>query len=56
MKVLGGSSRVSVATLRKSLDEIVNKQSASDAAIFASELFTILLRVEHINWCATSAN
>jgi F-type H+-transporting ATPase subunit delta len=42
MKVLGGSSRVSVATLRKSLDEIVNKQSASDAAIFASELFTIL--------------
>jgi len=42
MKVLGGSSRVSVQTLRKSLDEIVNKQSASDAAAFASDLFTIL--------------
>ena len=42
MKVLGGSSRVSVQTLRKSLDEIVNKQSASDAAVFASDLFTIL--------------
>jgi F-type H+-transporting ATPase subunit delta len=42
MKVLGGSSRVSVKTLRKSLDEIVNKQSAADAAIFASDLFTIL--------------
>jgi F-type H+-transporting ATPase subunit delta len=42
MKVLGGSSRVSVQTLRKSLDEIVNKQSAADAAIFASDLFTIL--------------
>jgi F-type H+-transporting ATPase subunit delta len=42
MKVLGGSSRVSVQTLRKSLDEIVNKQSASDAAVFANDLFTIL--------------
>ena len=42
MKVLGGSSRVSVQALRKSLDEIVNKQSASDAAVFASDLFTIL--------------
>jgi F-type H+-transporting ATPase subunit delta len=42
MKVLGGSSRVSVQTLRKSMDEIVNKQSASDAAVFASDLFTIL--------------
>jgi len=42
MKVLGGSSRVSVQTLRKSLDEIVSKQSASDAAVFASDLFTIL--------------
>jgi F-type H+-transporting ATPase subunit delta len=42
MKVLGGSSRVSVQTLRKSLDKIVNKQSASDAAVFASDLFTIL--------------
>jgi F-type H+-transporting ATPase subunit delta len=42
MKVLGGSSRVSVQTLRKSLDEIVNKQSAIDAADFASDLFTIL--------------
>ena len=42
MKVLGGSSRVSVLTLRKSLDEIVNKQSAADAAVFANDLFTIL--------------
>jgi len=42
MKVLGGSSRVSVQALRKSLDEIVNKQSASDAAVFANYLFTIL--------------
>jgi F-type H+-transporting ATPase subunit delta len=42
MKVLGGSSRVSVQDLRKSLDEIVNKQSANDAAVFASDLFTIL--------------
>ncbi len=42
MKVLGGSSRVSVQTLRKSLDEIVNKQSAADAAVFANDLFTIL--------------
>ena len=42
MKVLGGSSRVSVQALRKSLDEIVNKQSANDAAVFASDLFTIL--------------
>lgn len=42
MKVLGGASRVSVQTLRKSLDEIVNKQSASDAAVFANDLFTIL--------------
>jgi len=42
MKVLGGSSRVSVQALRKSLDEIVNKQSATDAAVFASDLFTIL--------------
>ena len=42
MKVLGGSSRVSVQALRKSLDVIVNKQSANDAAVFASDLFTIL--------------
>ncbi len=42
MKVLGGSSRASVLTLRKSLDEIVNKQSSSDAAVFANDLFTIL--------------
>jgi len=42
MKVLGGSSRVSVQALRKLLDEIVNKQSANDAAVFASDLFTIL--------------
>jgi F-type H+-transporting ATPase subunit delta len=42
MKVLGGSSRVSVQTLSKSLDEIVNKQSVTDAANFAADLFTIL--------------
>jgi F-type H+-transporting ATPase subunit delta len=42
VKVLGGSSRVSVQTLSKSLDEIVNKQSVTDAANFAADLFTIL--------------
>ena len=42
MNELGGSSRVSVQSLRKALDEIVDKQSASEAAIFASDLFTIL--------------
>ena len=42
MKVLGGSSRASVLTLRKSLAEVVEKQSATDAAVFATNLFTIL--------------
>ena len=42
MKVLGGSSRASVLTLRKSLTEVVEKQSATDAAVFATNLFTIL--------------
>jgi F-type H+-transporting ATPase subunit delta len=42
MKVLGGTSRASVITLRKSLADAVSKQSASDAASFASDLFTIL--------------
>ena len=42
MKVLGGTSRASVITLRKSLADAVSKQSASDAANFASDLFTIL--------------
>jgi F-type H+-transporting ATPase subunit delta len=42
MKVLGGTSRASVLTLRKSLADAVSKQSASDAASFASDLFTIL--------------
>jgi len=42
MKVLGGSSRASVLTLRKSLAQVVDKQSANDAAVFASDLFIIL--------------
>jgi F-type H+-transporting ATPase subunit delta len=42
MKVLGGSSRASVLTLRKSLAQVVDKQSANDAAVFASDLFVIL--------------
>ena len=42
MKVLGGSSRASVLTLRKSLAQVVEKQSAPDAAVFATDLFTIL--------------
>jgi F-type H+-transporting ATPase subunit delta len=42
MKVLGGSSRASVLTLRKSLAQVVEKQSATDAAVFATDLFTIL--------------
>ena len=42
MKVLGGSSRASVLTLRKSLAQVVEKQSATDAAVFAIDLFTIL--------------
>ena len=42
MKVLGGSSRASVLTLRKSLAQVVDKQSANDVAVFASDLFIIL--------------
>jgi F-type H+-transporting ATPase subunit delta len=42
MKALGGSSRASFLTLRKSLAQVVDKQSANDAAVFASYLFTIL--------------
>ena len=42
MKALGGSSRASVLTLRKSLAQVVDKQSANDAAVFTSDLFTIL--------------
>jgi len=42
MKVLGGSSRASVLTLRKSLTQTVEKQSAVDIAVFAKDLFTIL--------------
>ena len=42
MKILGGTSRASVLTLRKALTDAVSKQSANDAATFASELFTIL--------------
>jgi F-type H+-transporting ATPase subunit delta len=42
MKILGGSSRASVSTVRKSLAEIVEKQSATDAAQFSNDLFTVL--------------
>lgn len=42
MKILGGSSRASVLTLRKSLADLVSKQSATDAAQFSSDLFTVL--------------
>ena len=42
MKILGGSSRASVSTVRKSLAEIVEKQSAADAAQFSNDLFTVL--------------
>ena len=42
MKVLGGSSRASVLTLRKSLAQIVDKQSTNDVAVFANDLFIIL--------------
>jgi F-type H+-transporting ATPase subunit delta len=42
MKILGGTSRVSVLTLRKALDEKVNNLSATDAAQFSNDLFTIL--------------
>ena len=42
MKILGGSSRASVLTLRKSLADLVIKQSATDAAQFSADLFTVL--------------
>ncbi len=42
MKILGGSSRASVSTLRKSLADLVSKQSATDAAQFSADLFTVL--------------
>jgi F-type H+-transporting ATPase subunit delta len=42
MKILGGTSRVSVLALRKTLEEKVNNLSASDAAQFSNDLFTIL--------------
>ena len=42
MKILGGSSRASVLTLRKSLADLVSKQSATDTAQFSADLFTAL--------------
>ncbi|MFM7496304.1 MAG: F0F1 ATP synthase subunit delta [Candidatus Nanopelagicus sp.] len=42
MKVLGGSSRASVITLRKSLTQSVEKQSANEVALLAQDLFVIL--------------
>jgi len=42
MKILGGTSRVSVLSLRGVLDEKVNNLSANDAAQFSNNLFTIL--------------
>lgn len=42
MKILGGSSRASVLTLRKSLADLVSKQSATDVAQFSADLFTAL--------------
>lgn len=42
MKILGGTSRVSVLALRKALEEKVNNLSANDAAQFSNDLFTIL--------------
>ena len=42
MKILGGTSRVSVLALRKALEEKVNNLSAKDAAQFSNDLFTIL--------------
>ena len=42
MKILGGSSRASVLTLRKSLADLVSKQSATDDAQFSADLFTVL--------------
>jgi F-type H+-transporting ATPase subunit delta len=42
MKILGGSSRASVITLRKSLADNVSKQSATEASRFSTDLFTVL--------------
>ena len=42
MKVLGGSSRASVLALRKTLAEVVDKQSPAELAQFANDLFVIL--------------
>ena len=42
MKVLGGSSRASVLALSKTLAEVVNKQSPTELAQFANDLFVIL--------------
>lgn len=42
MKTLGGSSRASVAALRKNLVDLVEKQSASNTAQLTSDLFSIL--------------
>lgn len=42
MKVLGGASRASVKTLRKSLADVVNKQSAAEITTLTKDLFTIL--------------
>lgn len=42
MKILGGTSRVSVLSLRGVLDEKVKPLSSDDAAQFSNDLFTIL--------------
>ncbi len=42
MKILGGTSRASVITLRKALAESISKLSVADSAQFANNLFAIL--------------
>lgn len=42
MKILGGTSRASVITLRKALAESISKLSVADSVQFANNLFTIL--------------
>ena len=42
MKILGGSSRASILTLRKSLADLVSKQSTTEATQFSADLFTVL--------------
>jgi F-type H+-transporting ATPase subunit delta len=42
MKILGGSSRASVITLRELLADNVSKQSATEASQFSTDLFTVL--------------